>query len=42
MMTKNSPTSVNRRVDIVSAAIKVFPEIRYTRATTAKVAEPRN
>ncbi|MDQ0873334.1 AcrR family transcriptional regulator [Paenibacillus sp. V4I3] len=39
MMTKNSPTSVNRRVDIVSAAIEVFAEIGYYRATTAKVAE---
>ncbi|WP_307449390.1 TetR/AcrR family transcriptional regulator [Paenibacillus sp. V4I3] len=38
-MTKNSPTSVNRRVDIVSAAIEVFAEIGYYRATTAKVAE---
>lgn len=39
MMTKNTPTSVNRRVDIVSAAIEVFAEIGYYRATTAKVAE---
>ena len=38
-MTKNSPTSVNRRVDIVSAAIEVFAEIGYYRETTAKVAE---
>lgn len=38
-MSKNSPTSVNRRVDIVSAAIEVFAEIGYYRATTAKVAE---
>ena len=38
-MTKGSTTSVNRRNDIVSAAIEVFAEIGYYRATTAKVAE---
>jgi AcrR family transcriptional regulator len=38
-MTKNTSTSVNRRIDIVSAAIEVFAEIGYYRATTAKVAE---
>lgn len=32
-------TSVNRRNDIVSAAIEVFAEIGYYRATTAQVAE---
>jgi AcrR family transcriptional regulator len=39
IMTKSSSTSVNRRNDIVSAAIEVFAEIGYYRATTAKVAE---
>ncbi|MGO4547356.1 TetR/AcrR family transcriptional regulator [Paenibacillus sp. 2TAB23] len=38
-MTKASSTSANRRTDIVSAAIEVFAEIGYYRATTAKVAE---
>lgn len=38
-MTKNPSTSVNRRNDIVSAAIEIFAEIGYYRATTAKVAE---
>ena len=38
-MTKNPSTSVNRRSDIISAAIEVFAEIGYYRATTAKVAE---
>jgi AcrR family transcriptional regulator len=38
-MTKSPSTSVNRRTDIVSAAIEVFAEIGYYRATTAKVAE---
>lgn len=33
------PSSVNRRVEIVSAAIEVFAEIGYYRATTAQVAE---
>lgn len=37
-MTKNS-TSASRRTDIVSAAIEVFAEMGYYRATTAKVAE---
>ncbi|NHN31683.1 TetR/AcrR family transcriptional regulator [Paenibacillus agricola] len=38
-MTKNTTISVNRRIDIISAAIEVFAEIGYYRATTAKVAE---
>lgn len=38
MMAKGT-TSVNRRADIVSAAIDVFAEIGYFRATTAQVAE---
>ncbi|TFE25538.1 TetR/AcrR family transcriptional regulator [Cohnella luojiensis] len=38
-MTPSPTTSVNRRADIVSAAIEVFAEIGYYRATTAKVAE---
>jgi AcrR family transcriptional regulator len=38
-MANNSSTSVNRRSEIVSAAIEVFAEIGYYRATTAKVAE---
>lgn len=37
-MAKGS-SSVNRRVEIVSAAIEVFAEIGYYRATTAQVAE---
>lgn len=32
-------TSVNRKTEIVSAAIEVFAEIGYFRATTAQVAE---
>lgn len=38
-MTKGTSASVNRRTDIVSAAIEVFAEIGYYRATTAQVAE---
>lgn len=38
-MTKEKATSVNRREDIIVAAIKVFSEIGYFRATTAQVAE---
>jgi AcrR family transcriptional regulator len=38
-MTKSPTASVNRRHDIVSAAIEVFAELGYYRATTAKVAE---
>lgn len=38
-MTQKTITSTNRRTDIVSAAIEVFAEIGYYRATTAKVAE---
>jgi len=38
-MAKQEATSVNRRSDILSAAIEVFAEIGYFRATTAQVAE---
>lgn len=38
-MMARASTSVNRRNDIVSAAIEVFAEIGYYRATTAQVAE---
>lgn len=38
-MEKNTAASVNRRTDIIAAAIEVFAEIGYYRATTAKVAE---
>lgn len=38
-MGKGAAASVNRRTDIVSAAIEVFAEIGYFRATTAQVAE---
>lgn len=38
-MAKGSTSSANRRTDIVSAAIEVFAEIGYYRATTAQVAE---
>ncbi|MNZ90351.1 Fatty acid metabolism regulator protein [compost metagenome] len=38
-MAKSPAASVNRRTDIISAAIEVFAEIGYYRATTAKVAE---
>lgn len=38
-MVKESAASANRRTDIVSAAIEVFAEIGYYRATTAQVAE---
>ncbi|MGF9698259.1 MULTISPECIES: TetR/AcrR family transcriptional regulator [Paenibacillus] len=38
-MTKDTTASVNRRNDIISAAIEVFAEIGYYRATTAQVAE---
>ncbi|MEO2204341.1 TetR/AcrR family transcriptional regulator [Paenibacillus pabuli] len=38
-MAKDSTASVNRRNDIISAAIDVFAEIGYYRATTAQVAE---
>lgn len=33
------PASANRKEDIVSAAVEVFAEVGYYRATTAKVAE---
>lgn len=38
-MPKKEATSVNRKADIVSAAIEVFAESGYYRATTAHVAE---
>ncbi len=38
-ITKRSTTTANRRTQIISAAIEVFAEIGYYRATTAKVAE---
>lgn len=38
-MSKETATSVNRKKEIVSAAIEVFAEIGYYRATTAQVAE---
>lgn len=38
-MVKGTASSANRRTDIVSAAIEVFAEIGYYRATTAQVAE---
>lgn len=37
-MAKGATTAVNRRSDIISAAIEVFAEIGYYRATTAQVA----
>lgn len=38
-MVKDIATSVNRKAEIISAAIEVFAEIGYFRATTAQVAE---
>ncbi|MEC0128145.1 TetR/AcrR family transcriptional regulator [Paenibacillus pabuli] len=38
-MAKDTAASANRRNDIISAAIEVFAEIGYYRATTAQVAE---
>lgn len=38
-MAKSSAISVNRKSDIISAAIEVFAETGYYRATTAQVAE---
>ncbi|MGO4350031.1 TetR/AcrR family transcriptional regulator [Paenibacillus sp. MCAF9] len=38
-MTKDAKISVNRRIDIISAAIEVFAEVGYYRATTAQVAQ---
>lgn len=38
-MAKIESVSVNRKLDIISAAIEVFAEIGYFRATTAQVAE---
>lgn len=38
-MTKSETTSVNRKTEIISAAIEVFAEIGYYRATTAQVAK---
>jgi len=38
-MAKSDATSVNRKAEIISAAIEVFAEVGYYRATTAQVAE---
>ncbi|MGG4142639.1 TetR/AcrR family transcriptional regulator [Paenibacillus algorifonticola] len=38
-MAKGTATAASRRSDIVSAAIEIFSEIGYYRATTAQVAE---
>lgn len=38
-MVKGTSSSATRRTDIVSAAIEVFAELGYYRATTAQVAE---
>lgn len=38
-MAKSEATSVNRRSEIISAAIEVFAEVGYYRATTVQVAE---
>ncbi|MDR9856359.1 TetR/AcrR family transcriptional regulator [Paenibacillus sp. VCA1] len=38
-MSKNEAPSVNRKEEIISAAIETFAEIGYYRATTAQVAE---
>jgi AcrR family transcriptional regulator len=38
-MAKNDTTSVNRRTEIISAAIEVFAETGYYRTTTAQVAQ---
>ncbi|GIP23351.1 TetR/AcrR family transcriptional regulator [Paenibacillus sp. J22TS3] len=38
-MTKDAKTSLNRRADIISAAIEVFAETGYYKATTAQVAQ---
>ncbi|MGO4494975.1 TetR/AcrR family transcriptional regulator [Paenibacillus sp. 2RAB27] len=38
-MAKMDTTIVNRKADIISAAIEVFAEIGFYRATTAQVAE---
>lgn len=41
-MAKATSTSINRQKEIISAAIEVFAEMGYYRATTAKVAERAN
>ncbi|WP_342561614.1 helix-turn-helix domain-containing protein [Paenibacillus sp. FSL R7-0345] len=38
-MAKDDKSSVNRKAEIISAAIEVFAETGYYRATTAQVAE---
>lgn len=38
-MAKSESASVNRKAEIISAAIEVFAEVGYYRATTAQVAE---
>ncbi|MFB5759794.1 TetR/AcrR family transcriptional regulator [Paenibacillus medicaginis] len=41
-MAKSSSVSASRQSDIISAAIEVFAELGFYRATTAKVAERAN
>lgn len=41
-MGKSETTAVNRKADIISAAIEVFSELGYYRATTAQVAKRAN
>ncbi|SFB52301.1 transcriptional regulator, TetR family [Cohnella sp. OV330] len=41
-MAKSDFTSVNRKAEIISAAIEVFAEVGYYRATTAQVAQRAN
>lgn len=41
-MAKSEATAANRKSDIISAAIEVFAEVGYYRATTAQVAERAN
>ncbi|TLS51735.1 TetR/AcrR family transcriptional regulator [Paenibacillus antri] len=38
-MAKNDTASINRRADIISAAIEVFAELGYYRTTTMQVAK---
>lgn len=38
-MAKTDAPSINRKLEIISAAIEVFAEVGYYRATTAQVAE---
>lgn len=41
-MARDEKKSVNRKAEIISAAIEVFAETGYYRATTAQVAERAN